>query len=497
MPRAIQLAIAAIVSFAPVAALADPTAEQAQALQQQVRHWVETTVGLTPAFLNDISFRVAPEGDHYRLSLRLGAMPLFSGMQDDEVSVAAQMLPAGQWLLFDYRLATPMRLRVVMPKTGGAAGAEPWVPIDMLLRFGKIGRDAMIDPSFKTPSVASTTTAGFQLAATSAEMRQRVDIDQLAGHAALIPVGGGRVDIRDDAAAEDVSVAMNGQGAQQSFAAFLGRVEVNASIAGLLPEAVAALVQAFTEPPAGGGMAAQERDPAALLRVLYSKLRGIATGGAIHETLEDVRGEMGGHIVGIGRATYGWSLDASNNILTANLDFGVDGIASPDIPPQVRPYVPRHVLVRQTLSGIDLGDLDALIQAAIAQGPNAKIEQPEIAERMRRMFTHGGITAALDALEVDVGATHFAATGQVTALSLDHVKGQGRVSATGFEALIAQVRTSPEWGKVAPFLQLLGMIGRREGERIVWTIASDNKDVSVNGLDIPALIAAGQQLEKH
>ena len=494
MLRAIQLAVAAIVALGSLPALADTTPEQAQALQQQVHRWIETSFGLTAAFLSDLSFRVVPERDHYRVSARLGVMPLFPDAQNDELSVAAQALPGGQWLIFDGRFATPLRLRAYVPNTGAGVSG----PLDMLFRFGGMHWDAIVDPSFATPSVVSTAMTGYDLEATAGELRENVGIDNLASHVSLLPVGGGRIDVRDNASADDFSVTARVPGPQQSFAAFVGRMEVSGKVAGLLPDRVTALVQSFTQPPATGGLTAPDRsDPSAVLRLLYSKLRGIATGGEFRETLEDVRGAMAGHTVGVGRLMLGWGIDASGNVLTAHWDFAVNGIAAPDIPPEIQPYVPRHVLVRQSVSGIDLGDLDALILAAIALGPEAKLDQPEIAQRVQAMFAHGGITSGLDAMEVDVGETHFEATGQVTALAPDHVKGQGNVSATGFDALIAQVRSSPEWGKIAPFLQLLAMLGKHEGDRVVWTIASDNADVSVNGLDIPALIAAGKQLEKH
>lgn len=497
MPRAIQLALAAIVSLSPVAALADATAEQAQALQQQVRRWVESSFGLTAAFLNDLSFAVVPERDHYRFSLRLGAIPLLSGMQNDEMSVAAQALPAGQWLVFDQRLASPMHLRTTLPNSGAAGGPNLSGPLEMLFRFGKVSWGGLIDPGFATPSILSTTMEGYDVDAKAGDFRQVMGIGKLAGQVSLLPIGGARIDIRDDAAADDFSIAVKGQGPEQSFAAFLGRVEASGKIAGLLPDGVGALVRAFTEPATMAAMSAPDSNPSALLRLLYSKLRGIATGAEFREALEDLRGEMGGHRVGIGRLMLGWGVDGSGGMLSGHVEYAVDGIAAPDIPPEIRPYVPSHVLVRQSVSGIDLADLDALILAAIEQGPAVKLEQPEIAPRVQAMFAHGGIVNALDALEVDIGGTRFAATGRITAVSLDHFKGQASVSATGFDALVARVRTSAEWGKVAPFLQLLGMIGRQDGERIVWTITSDNADVSVNGLDIPALIAAGEKLEKH
>ncbi len=116
---------------------------------------------------------------------------------------------------------------------------------------------------------------------------------------------------------------------------------------------------------------------------------------------------------------------------------------------------------------------------------------------MKALFSHGGITAGVDELEIDIGSTKFGGVGKVVALSPNHFRSEAVVSATNFDALVAKVRSSREWGKVAPFLQLVGMLGRREGQRILWTIKADNAHVAVNGLDIQGLIAAGKELRRH
>lgn len=492
MSRPMCLAAAAFCALLPISALADPTAEQAQALQQELRGWVENTYALMPAFLNDLSFQVAPEADHYRASIRLNGVPWVSDVQGGDLSVAAQELPAGRWMLYDFRFASPFRFRTDLPPMPmGTAGTEVSGPLDFLLSFRKLNWDAILDPSFATPSILNTTLDDYEIASTAGKAQQHSHIGTLTGEASLIPAANGRIDIRDDAAAEDFSIVAKGPEPQQSPALFLGRVEVSGKIAGLDPDRVAPLVRSLSEGPPVAGME-EKRIDSRWLRLLYTKVRGIATGGEFSETLDDLRAEMGGHMVALSHMRLGGGVDVQNGTLTGHVIVAVDGITAPDIPAPVQGYVPRHVLVRPTFSGIDLADLDALIMAITAPGPEPRMEQPEIAEHIKAMFAHGGIAAGLEALEIDLGSTRFGATGKVTALSLDHFRGEADVTAVGFDALVAQVQSSREWGKAAPFLQLLGKLGRPDGERIVWTITADNADVKVNGLDIPALIAASK-----
>lgn len=490
----------------PLTALADPTAEQAQGLEHQFRGWIEQTLG-SGIKIPEGLFQVAPEGDHYRISMRLAAVPLLSGIQGGDLAISMQPLPEGRWLLYDYRFASPLKFHIDLPIENSAGLAGPG-PMDFSIGYGKLDGDAIVDPSFATPSVAMTRIAGYDTDAAGSRMRQRMHADAMGGQASLIPSGAGRIDVIEEAAADNFSFTAKAADPQQSPAVFLGRVDVALQILGLdrdrLVSAIQNLVRLATGATGSMSSSNEQNAPAAdespkrlnrdreSLRDLYMTVRGMVTGGELRESFEDLRTEMGGHMVALSRVSLGWGVNTPNGMLIAHLSFAVDGITAPDIPAEVRGYVPRHLLVRQNLSGIDLGDVDALIMAAIASGAAPSMEQPEIAERVKAIFAHGGITAGLDALEVDLGSTSFTATGKVTALSPDHVKGQADVTVTGFDALVAQVQTSREWGKVAPFLQLLGKLGRADGERIVWTITADNADVKVNGLDIPALIAASK-----
>lgn len=485
MPRAFQLALAAVCALAPVSIVAGPTAQQAQTVRQELLHWAETTLGLPPALLDVFSLRVVPEADHYRISVHITALPAVS----QEVSVAAEPLPAGRWLLYDYRIAVPLRLHAGPP---GAPG-----PLDMGFGFTGLRWDALVDPTLASPSVMSTALSGYRLEAAMNGTRQSWRSDALTGQAEVIPTHDGRVDIHDDAAADEFSIAVQAPNPGQSVSALFGRIESMSKIAGLAPDRLGALVQSLPVLLAEAQLAKRGGQmPNAAIRRFYTAARGIVAGGEFRETLDDVRGEMGGHLLGLAHLSLAAGVESPNGVLGAHVSFGLDGLSAPDIPPALRDFVPTHVLFRQSISGIDLGDVDGLIMAATAPGVTPNPAQPEIARRLAAIAARG-ITANLETLEVDLGATHIGATGQLVAFSPRQFTGHATISATGFDRLVAQMRRSREWGKFAPLLQIVALLGRPEGRRIVWVIRAKNADVLVNGLDIPALLAAAKELNSH
>lgn len=495
-----RFAAALAAMLVPLAAFADTPAEQAATLQQQLHDWVEKTFG--PAVkIPDGLVQFAPEGDHVRVTVHLRALPVLSGVEGGDFSVSAQALPAGRWLTYDYHLDPPLKFRMDLPpNVGGGGGAPGPGPLDVSIGFGRLDGDAITDPNFAAPSVMTTRVRDYKIDVASSRLQEHVHIDAVTGHALITPAHDGRIDVIEEGAADDFGIAAKTGEPPQSVAVFVGRVEVANHILGLdherLAEAVKKLIGFTTTALASASNPAAERPKLdqQFARDWYTMLRGIVTGWEFRESYDDLRVEVGGHVVGLSRAIVGAGVNTPDGGMTAHMTVALDGLAAPDIPPFLRGFVPRHVLVEPTLSGINLADLDALITAVTAPGAEPSMDRPEIAERVRAMFAHGGITAGVEKLEVDLGATRIGATGKVTALSPNHFVGEAEVVATGFDALVAQVQAMPRWGKKAAlFLQVLGKLGRPEGKRIVWTITANNADVKLNGLDIPALIAAGKE----
>jgi hypothetical protein len=509
MPRApIRLATAALCALAPLAALADPTAEQAASLQQQLRGWLDTAFGIKFALPID----VAAESDHYRISSRLVSFPGMSNVQGGDLSVSAQPTSDGRWIISDYRLTSPIKFKVDLSAMGaGNSAAGPGGAVDMTISIGKVAADAIFDPNLATPSTMSTRIDGYEFASGTGEVQQVTRSGPAIGKAALIPTGNGRIDVTVETMVNDLS-SITSAGEQKSIALFLGRAQQSVQVKGLDWERAAKLIRSVVQianarlgnPDGAPDTSGAPPEPSTAAkpdlqspRDLYMMVRGIVTGGEFADTLEDLRVEAGGHLVGVGRIGFGGGVDSPNGMLTAHLLVSADGVASPEIPPEAREYIPRHVLIEPRLAGVSLADLDALIMAATAPGVEPSLDQPEIAKQIAALFAHGGITAGLDQFEIDLGRTHLGATGKITALALDSFKGEAEVVATGFDAVIEHAQKTPDLAKAAPFLQLLGKIGQADGSRIVWKITGDNTAVKINGLDLTALVAAGNSENKR
>ena len=498
-PLPIRLGLTALCALVPAAAFADPTAEQAQSLQQQLRGWLEQSFGAKVT----LPVEVAPEGDHYRVSLRI---PDFFGISyvqgGGTISLAISPMPAGRWLLADYRIASPIKVKVDLGSLPSNAGAGSAGPFETTMNFDKTDLNGIFDPTFATPSEVTTRIGGLDFTTEGGQMRQSARADGGTGKVSIIPAGNNRIDITGETAAENFSSATKAAG-QPAVAVFMGAARQSLQIRRLDPErarqAIRSLVQLANSklgagPPgqAPNGAAEQPKVELQSARDLYTMLRGIVGGGEFSETLEDLRAEAGGHVVDLGRIRFAGGIETPGGMLTAHLALALDGIASPDIPPEARAYIPRHVAVHPRLSGISLADLDALIMAATRPGVQPSLDQPEIAQPVAAMFAHGGITAGVDEFEIDLGATRLGAKGKVTALSPDQFKGEAEVAAIGFDALVESMQGVPDLAKAAPFLQLLGKIGRADGPRIVWVISGDNTNLKVNGLDVAALVAASK-----
>ncbi len=294
MLRPIRLAAAAAAcALLPLSAMAaQPTEQQAQVLQQDLRGWIADVFG-PEVKLPEGLLRITPEGDHFRVSVRLGAIPALSIVKGGEVAISAEPLPAGRWLLYHYRFASPLQFRLRLPsEMTGHAKVE--MPVEFSIGFDNATWHGILDPSFTSPSIMTAKLEGYEFKSMAGPMRQSGHVDSLTGHALLAPSGNGRIDVTDQSAADDFTITTKGATPEQSVAVFMGHLEAIGKLAGVDPARVRSLFQVSTQ----AAQRAEQHPPSpkeamAELRDAYLKLRGIATGGELVETLTDLRGCRG------------------------------------------------------------------------------------------------------------------------------------------------------------------------------------------------------------
>jgi hypothetical protein len=181
-------------------------------------------------------------------------------------------------------------------------------------------------------------------------------------------------------------------------------------------------------------------------------------------------------------ALLGFGGDAPDGILHAWFDIGLDGLETPSLPPKVAEYLPKHVELRPSISGIRTADLTKLALDATEEAADDRIG-PDI----RAIFSHGGINLGLETLSFDLGPAKVEGVGKLVMLSPETWRGDAHLSATGIDELTAQARTNADLQQALPALIMLRGLAKPEGDRLVWEIASEGTSVTVNGIDLSQL----------
>ena len=147
-------------------------------------------------------------------------------------------------------------------------------------------------------------------------------------------------------------------------------------------------------------------------------------------------------IAGMGGLTmkhflFGFGGESPDGRLHAWVDLGLDELASPSLPPKVAAFLPHHVEIKPSLSGVLTADLHKLALDATEEGADSDSLAPDIAA----IFSHGGVDLGIETLSFDLGPAKVEGTGQLTALSPDTWHGEAHLVATGLDDLATQART--------------------------------------------------------
>ena len=141
------------------------------------------------------------------------------------------------------------------------------------------------------------------------------------------------------------------------------------------------------------------------MRRLVDSLQDLLTAVSVEETLDGVQVEiagMGG--LSMKHFLFGFGGEAPDGRLHAWLDIGLDELASPSLPPKIATFLPHHVEIRPSLSGVLTADLHKLALDATEEGADVDSLAPDIAA----IFSHGGIKLGIETLSFDLGPAKVA-----------------------------------------------------------------------------------------
>ncbi len=464
---------------------------QAQALQQQLKDWLAGLLGPSVK-LPELPWRITGEHDHYLMAVPIPALSSPAG----ELATTATLRPldGGRWSIDQLKMPPSGSFTMTVPETGddGRGGA---VKVDFSI--GQQDSHGVIDPTLATPSTLHTEIGNLVVATDSPKQRQEQRIDRYLADTSLTPSANGRLDLVSSATVNGLKSASQAGGATP-VAIGVQTVRAVGKISGINHDRVAALLAAT-----GGLIGALPPDIAkkqdksdipapvsAQLRLLIAALPDMLTEVNLEENIDGLQVEvqgMGG--LSMKHFLLGFGGDSPEGRLHAWVRVGLDDLASPSLPPNVAAYLPHHIEIKPSLSGVLTADLHKLALDATEAGADRDSLQPDI----DAIFSHGGVKIGLETLAFDLGPATVEATGHITALSPGKWQGEAHVTATGLDDLATQARSNPDLQQALPVLIMLRGMAKPDGKQLVWDVASDGPRVTVNGLDLSQLGNGGSQ----
>jgi hypothetical protein len=467
------------------AAAANVTEQGAQSLANSLRGWFAMMLGPDAP---DLPVRAAPEGDHYRVVVPV--VGLRAKTAEPAVSAAARPLSDGRWQIDDISLPPTFAFAARPRRPGAEPGTATVIIAD---QHG----EALIDPSLAGPSTFAVRGSGISIASSDASGSQEQRIDRYSAAGAVTPAAGALLDVSEDAemAGWRSAAITPGEHATGS-AAHLVRARMR--IGGLARERAPAVVEALVglgaalpAPVAGEkGSASLTPSGRAALHRLVLALSGIATSARFDETLEGVQFEIAGiGAAAVDQVRVGLGGVAAGGLLRAWLNFAADGLSFPGLPAGPAGLALRHVSFRPSVSGIPIDALNRLLAAASDDHGAGRLDREFAA-----LFAEGDLTVGIEGLEVVIGPATFEGAGSVLLASPTEREGQARLSATGFDALLDQIRGNSRLQQLWPLFALARGLAKPEADRLVWTIAADRSgNLTVNGTDLSTLFGRLRQ----
>ncbi len=483
LPRFVALCLLLV---APGVAQADDIGPaQAQVLQQQLKDWLGSLLGPSVK-LPELPWHVTGEHDHYVITWPIPGLTSPAG----EVATTANVRPLDgeRWSIDAMKVPPAATFTMNLPQSGDPSTS---VPVKVDFSIGRQDTHGVIDPSLATASTLHTSLGDLVLATESADQRQEQRFDSYVADTTLAPAQDGRLDLTTDATVNGWKSASQ-IGGGTPVAIGVQAMRGSGRIKGVNRERVAGLLAAT-----GGliGMLppdlATKRDKADLtaparaqLRLIVDSLQDMLTEMSLQETVDGLQVE----IAGIGGLSmkhflFGIGGEAPDGRLHAWIDIGLDELASPSLPPKVAVFLPHHVEIKPSLSGVLTADLHKLALDATEEGADSDSLGPAIAA----IFSHGGVNLGVETLSFDLGPAKVDGTGHVTALSPDTWHGEAHLVATGLDDLVTQARSNPDLQQALPVLIMLRGLAKPDGKRLVWDVVSDGPTVTVNGLDLSKL----------
>jgi hypothetical protein len=453
---------------------------QAQALQQHLRDWTAGLLG--PAVrLPEATWQASADHDHYIVTWPLPGLTAASAAP--AVTANVRPLDGNRWSVDALTVPASGSFTATLPQD------EP--PLTAQFSIGQQDTHGVLDTALASESYLHSELSDIWVKSEGARQQQEQRFDRYVADTRLTPTQGGRLNLLVDGTVHGWNSASQIE-AQNPIAVGIQTVHAVGQVNEVNRDRVASLLAAAggvigSLPPSVGKQGDNTDTPPAVraqLRLVIESLPEMLSSVRLEETLDGVQMEIAGvGSASIKRTLLGMGGESIDGRLHAWINLALDELASPSLPPEFAAYLPHHVEIKPSLSGVLTADLHKLALDETEPGESNDRFAPDLAA----MFAHGGIKLGLETLAFDLGAARVQGTGEITVSSPTAWHGEAHLQAVGYDELTAQARTSPELQPALPALIMLRGLAKQEGERLVWNVVSDGSTTTVNGLDLSQL----------
>jgi hypothetical protein len=477
MKAAAATGLCLIAMLATGPARGEPDRSEADELRSSVLEALSlVTFGMVTG--RDHAGEVSRNGADYRVRMPLEG---FASPPQASLDALARRLGGGSWDILSMSLPSA---GTILP--GGDGGSRN--PVEYVIR--EQTPRAKIDPDAVQASSFAASFAGIGLRSAQRGQQSEQSIERYGTEGWMSGESAGRVTFTSGNKAENWRLKTrtpDGTETGSSIKTMAGHLELEevdrARGARFLTAARTMLVgmQAATlengpgQPP---GLSAAQRQA---LRGMIDASEGLLTKFQADQSFDGIRfiagAGNGGTMNRLQLATKG---EVANERLSARMDIALEGLSLNGLPGGMAAYVPRHIAVRSTLSGVPTEELRALLRAA--SGPETASES--LQAQIMRLLNEPGSRFGLEAVRFDSGPLRL----EGSARSVPHPGGQPgatlHLSATGVDALIAQMQKMPALQQALPMMFMAKGMGRPAGEAVVWDISLDEGVLTVNGVPL-------------
>lgn len=510
MSRAILLAttLIACAALAP-AARADVSADQATAVEAQLRAWATAVFGATAAPAT-APLHVVADGDRYRIQFPVELIKPVAGAGKDIVTISGppftalvHPLDGTRWGIDGWSIPSPLKV--------GTTSPDPKKNRNFSLAIESQTASGVFDTSLATPSTIDGKQTGISESLDTPDGLATATVARASWHNVMSPQTADGVAIGADAELDGYATTVPGK-TGQSVTFAVDKVTATSKIAGLDLGQLGKIIRLMSSPAAQAaaqtaaqaatpqarptpGRPATPRAPSppmsaderAMAHQLLDSLAGLLTSFDAAQTLDHLNVQAAGHTVQIGQVGIAAGIAAPGGKADLHMRWAMDDLDSSDIPAgPFRGFIPKHVVFAPRVSGLPKAELVSLIGQAIDEpGKNAV---GALMPGMIQMMADGPIGVGIDELLVDLGTSKLTGTGKVEIASPGDIVGHAEIHLRGLDALLRQVNATPQTKQAAPALIFLKGIGEQNGEDTMWVVEYQDSKLTVNGTDMSGMM---------